>query len=139
MKLIELLGLLKHAEYWADGLITTHTCDFRYDAKFKAAYESAQASTGLKEDIQWRTHTVVWVANECLKVKGDFVECGVNKGFLSKALVEYVKFNEQDRDFYLLDTYEGIPLEQFTDEERTKNKPENWIYTDTYELVKESF
>lgn len=39
--------------------------------------------------------------------EGDFVECGVNRGGLSRAVMHYVDFERLDKQFWLLDTFEG--------------------------------
>jgi hypothetical protein len=142
-KIIEFLALLKNQQYNADGILTTHTCDFINDTKFKTAYESAQKSTDMDIDIKWRTHTVLWVANQCLKLDGDFVECGVNKGFFSKAIVTNTEFDKLNKKFYLFDTYEGISgiKDQYSEEEHKLMKVDNWVkeYNLQYDNVKWSF
>ncbi len=43
------------------------------------------------------------------------MECGVNTGILSRAIMHILAFETLiDRRFFLLDTYEGIPVEQLT-------------------------
>jgi hypothetical protein len=45
----------------------------------------------------------------CAKeVEGDFVECGVNRGFLSSAIMTYLDWDSLGKQFYLLDTFRGL-------------------------------
>jgi O-methyltransferase len=53
-----------------------------------------------------------WAARWAANKAGDFVECGVNKGGYSRAILHYVgSQNLRDRRFYLLDTFCGFPQE----------------------------
>jgi O-methyltransferase len=51
---------------------------------------------------------------------GDFVECGVNRGGLSRAVIHYVDFDRLDKRFWLLDTYEGLVDRLISDDERKR-------------------
>ena len=51
------------------------------------------------------------------RIPGDFVECGVNAGFLSSAILSYLDWNRLGKRFYLVDTFEGPVLRQFSREE----------------------
>jgi hypothetical protein len=42
------------------------------------------------------------------RLDGDFVECGVNYGFLSSAVMEFLDWDRLGKTFYLLDTFAGI-------------------------------
>lgn len=54
----------------------------------------------------------------CKKLQGDFVECGVNTGAYAIAIINYINFDELDKKFYLLDTFEGLIEELITTEEK---------------------
>ena len=41
-------------------------------------------------------------------MEGDFVECGVNAGFMNSAIMQYLNWDSLGKTFYLLDTYKGI-------------------------------
>ena len=74
--------------YAQDGLFTVHSDDFRSDPAFRAAYgRGVQAGLGVDPGFEWRAHVACWAAQTALRVKGDFVECGVNAGFLSSAIM----------------------------------------------------
>ena len=48
---------------------------------------------------------------------GDFVECGVNAGFVSSAVMRHLDWRRQDRQYYLIDTFAGPPLHQYSEAE----------------------
>ena len=85
------------------------------DEKFINSYNEGKKTGGLlghTGDIHYRAYIACYFAKLCLKLEGDFVECGVGKGVLSKTIVEYLNFKSVNKNFYLFDTYEGIPIEQ---------------------------
>jgi hypothetical protein len=47
-----------------------------------------KASGGFDPLVEWRVHVALWVARAASRVSGDFVECGVNAGFTSSAILE---------------------------------------------------
>ncbi len=55
----------------------------------------------------WRVHVGLWAAASCASLEGDFVECGVNRGFLSSAIMEHLDWDKTGKHFYLLDTFNG--------------------------------
>jgi len=90
--------------------------------------------------VEWRVHTVLALAHYAIQLDGDFVECGVNTGIYSLALCEYLEFQKLDKNIFLFDTFEGIPLEQMTDDEISEGRPaENKLYEDCYHSVSDSF
>jgi len=137
---------MRKPEYVQDGLVTLHTCNFRKDPKFIKAKNSARKTIKppkFQYNCDWRLHTALWVADHCSHLEGDFVECGVNEGFLSRAIVDYVDFNKLNKKFYLLDTYDGLPLEYATKRELKisahANKEMSHSYKGTYEKAKKTF
>ncbi|MGD9123533.1 MAG: TylF/MycF/NovP-related O-methyltransferase [Desulfarculaceae bacterium] len=92
-----------------DHLITVERCmGFMDDPEFMKAFKKA-AQNKQERSLIWRIHTLAWAARHCLNLKGDFVECGVYRGFSSFFLAHYLDFNSQKRSFYLYDTFAGIP------------------------------
>jgi len=101
-----------------DGVHTVHNAPFLEDARFRQAYErGVQASGGVDPGIEWRIHVGLWAARVASQIQGDFVECGVNAGFLSSAILQYLDWPQLGKKFYLVDTFEGPALEQFSEEE----------------------
>jgi len=83
----------RQATYFDDGFATTHFVGFLQDEKFINAYMNAWddvpeyvRNTNSKYPIAWRAHILCWAANQALKLEGDFVECGVWYGVLSKTI-----------------------------------------------------
>jgi len=127
--------------YDEDELMTSHKCDFVHEERFRRCYKMAvQAKLAVSEKIRWRAHVACWAAQHAASLGGDFVECGVNKGFLSKIVMDYIGFQGRvKKTFYLLDTFEGFVDEYLVNEEREKHKFQGSIYEPCYEIVKETF
>jgi len=70
-------------------------------------------------------------------LEGDFVECGVAKGFLSKIAIDDVSFKNFPKTFFLMDTYEGLSEKYLTEVEKEKNKIRGYEFV--YEQVKDTF
>jgi hypothetical protein len=107
------------ATYAEDALITNKNISSLFEPDFLNAYQKA-VDDGLYVDaaIRWRCHVACWAGSVAIKNKGDFVECGVNKGFISRIVMDYLKFEaREDIKFWLLDTYEGFSEKYLTEEE----------------------
>jgi len=86
----------------------------------------------------WRVYVACWAAYQVRSLEGDFVECGVNRGILSRAIIHYVDFGNLEKKFHLLDTFCGLVEEQITPEE--KKLGADWMpYEECYEEVKNRF
>ena len=109
--------------YIEDGLFTIHNDHFRHDQAFKDAYDRGlKASNGVDPAFEWRVHVALWAAATSLHVPGDFVECGVNAGFISSAIMRHLRWNTLDRRFYLIDTFRGPVLDQYSPEEIARGR-----------------
>ena len=109
--------------FYSDMLITIgRNLSFRRDQKFMSSYNNA-ATNNQEMSLIWRLHTLTWAAKNALYVDGDFVECGVFKGFCSGAVLEYIDFQNLPRQAYLYDTFEGLPEKTSTAQER-----QDWNY-----------
>jgi len=125
------------ASYMGDGFATRHYVAFLHDKNFCDAYRSGFDNIdypGVLQqrdtlNIAWRAHIVTWAANQALKINGDFVECGVWYGVLSKTICEYTNFPQSDKKFYLIDMW-GDPM--------SDRLHENYK-TDMFSAVKERF
>lgn len=144
------LGLrgLAPRTYAQDGLLTMHSHAFMQDPRFVRAYARGVKAVGGTDlyEFHWRVHVALWAASIGSRLDGDFVECGVNKGFVSSAIMEYLDWNSLDRDFYLLDTFAGLDERFVSDSEREsgaleKNAQclENGFYVTGVESVRENF
>ncbi|HUZ64725.1 MAG TPA: TylF/MycF/NovP-related O-methyltransferase [Acetobacteraceae bacterium] len=94
------------------------TADFIGDPRFERAYARGWNSGHKKaqgmDDARWAVHVALWAATQAARLPGDFVECGVDTGMLSLAICEWLDFNALDRDFWLFDTFRGIPEAQMS-------------------------
>src|SRR5689334_3359536 len=121
VKALQFMKLQDQMTYSKDGLYTVHNCNFIEDPDFIKAYEAGK-NTGSwgNHDIEWRVHTVLWAARRVFGLEGDFVECGVNKGGFSRAIIEYLGFEKSAKKFYLLDTFEGFETDLLLESEKKK-------------------
>jgi hypothetical protein len=104
--------------YARDGLFTMHRDHFRRDEAFRAAYaRGVVAGHGFDPKMEWRVHVALWAAATALRVSGDFVECGVNAGFVSSAIMKSLDWRNTGRQFYLIDTFSGPVLSQYSPRE----------------------
>lgn len=106
--------------YDQDGLLSIHNHDFMLDDSFKQAYARGVKGTGIDYHWQWRVHVGLWAGHCASKLKGDFIECGVNRGFLSAALMQYLDWDSLNKTFYLLDTFQGIDERYVSEIEKEK-------------------
>lgn len=95
---------------------------FTADAAFTAALLSNADDERDRSKI-WRLHTCCWAARSALALEGDFVECGTYKGFYAGVIMQYLRFDGLPRQFYLYDTFTGLPPEWSTETERAKVNP----------------
>jgi O-methyltransferase len=111
---------------------------FQHDKKFIKCFYDA-VTNEQEQSLIWRLHTLSWAAKNALSVEGDFVECGVFKGFCSSVILKYLDFQDLPRQAYLYDTFEGLPEKTSTESERRA-----WDYTQydaeaIYKGVRERF
>lgn len=113
--------------YSEDGLSTYHNHSFIHDADFQAAYARArEAIDGEDHKMRWRVHVALWVASQVIDLDGDFVECGVSRGFLTSAIMQYLNWNKLGRDFYLFDTFAGLDPRFVTESEAEDGRLERF-------------
>lgn len=130
------MQLLFRPTFSEDGLRTVHNADFVRDPAFLAAYSEAEKRQP-GTDMRWRMHVTQWAAQQAMHLAGDFVECGVNRGYLAASIIQYVKFAEHaDRKFYLFDTFQGLVPERVSDRDKAAHFNE---YPDVYQEVVEAF
>ena len=91
--------------YDTDSLCTSNNVDFIKEEKFKSAYKKALDTKPWDGfSLQWRVYIVCWFANHVKDIEGDFVECGVNTGAYSIAIIDYIDFNSEIEIGTLYDT-----------------------------------
>lgn len=93
--------------------------------EFAAAYRVGLENTQPTTSIEWRVHVALWVATQAIRLDGEFVECGVNTGILSGAVLNWLDFGKYaQRKFFLFDTWSGIPIEQMSEAEKSIGVPD---------------
>lgn len=137
---------LKRKPYDQDGLFTIHDSTYKDDERFKKAYERGIRAAEKDYNFHWRVHVGLWVASQAIKLKGDFIECGVNRGFMSSAIMDYVDWAKQKKTFYLLDTFYGMEEKYISEEEiaegileRNQKNIDRGFYTQDVQKVEENF
>jgi SAM-dependent methyltransferase len=132
--------------YDQDGLRTVHNHEFMSDPGFVAAYRRGIAAAGADYNWHWRVHVGLWAATVAANLPGDFIECGVNRGFMSSAIMEHLDWDNTGRMFYLLDTFSGINPDFLSPEEvasrvleRNAQEIGSGFYTTDAEVVHRNF
>ena len=131
--------------YSEDLLYTYHNADFINDPLFIESYNLGKATDKqeilLKNyDIRWRIHVLCWAALHAAHLEGDFVDCGVNTGIFSRAIINYIDFNKTGKKYYLLDTFGGLDSKYSSEKEMGRNKTINYENQKSlYEDVKNTF
>lgn len=106
---VETLARIFTFTFAGDMLITfDRNMGFFEDARFMEAFDS-NVRTPVEKTLIWRLHVLCWSALNSLRVQGDFVECGVFQGFCSAVATRYLDFGSRDKQWYLYDTFTGIP------------------------------
>ena len=136
-------------DFHADGLgVRGKNLGFMHSDKFARAWETAERlniegwknfPTGVP-DIRWRAHLCCWAAQRGRELEGDFVECGVHTGLLSLTIAHYMDFATLNKNFWLFDTYEGIPLAGLSEDQAAKAQSLNEvIYFDVFDFATRNF
>lgn len=128
------------ASYAADNFgVRNKNLDFMNDPDFIRGWaksvEGNQAGPAAGKDLRWRAHTALWAARHGLTLQGDFVECGVFLGAFSLTICHALDFSKVPKQFYLFDTFEGIPDDG---DARTRDRNAS-LYFDCYEQARQNF
>ena len=132
--------IVPNPSYAQDGLYTLHCADFMSEARFAKAYAAGEATGSWSgAAVHWRAYVACWFAERASNLEGDLIECGVNRGGISRAIVSYLGEKLQDKRFYLLDTFQGIPVTILSDREMLHDKYFKKNYTECYQDVLNTF
>ncbi len=129
-----------------DGVINDpkviHNHDFMRDPRYVKAYQAAEKALGYDHKMFWRLHVALWCASQAQKLPGDFVECGVWRGFLATAIMNYLPWPVNNKNFFLFDTWDGLDERHLTENERnnqTKLDHFKPYYSNQFNYVNEHF
>ncbi len=115
--------------YAEDNVYTSNSPTFLEDENFVRAYRlGEQTGSWGTSVVRWRAYVACWAGRQAAKLPGDFVECGVNRGGLSRAIIDYTQFQNLDKQFYLIDNFTGLVPEYVSEAERSKGLLENYAY-----------
>lgn len=103
----------------------------RFQRAYARGWNSGHRKAANIDDARWVVHVALWAASQAARIEGDFVECGVDTGMLSLAICDWLDFNRIDKDFWLFDTFCGIPEAQMTEVE--KNGIGGWHNRNSYQ------
>lgn len=106
---LEIIRRVYPRHFAGDMLIALHkNMGFMEDPRFVAAVVDQQPDAQ-ESSLLWRLHVLCWCARNALRLEGDFVECGVFRGFMTAVAAQYLDFGARRRRWHLYDTFEGIP------------------------------
>ena len=130
--------------YSQDGLISIMNTDFLEEPDFLTSYTkgSNTGSWGVDPQNIWRIHVACWAGRHCSRLEGDFVECGVFRGGLARAVIEYTDFNSLNKRFFLFDTYQGLDDRQLTEIEKQNKLDVQYAHyknQDVFDFVSNEF
>ncbi|MDH3413165.1 MAG: TylF/MycF family methyltransferase [Gammaproteobacteria bacterium] len=99
-----------------NAILFDRSLGFLEDQRFMSAFTS-NVQSDQEQSLILRLNTLIWAAQQALTIEGDFVECGVFRGFSFAVIADYLEFGKLDKTLYLYDTFEGIP-EKYNSENR---------------------
>ena len=110
----------------ADGMATMVIPSFLNRSDFISAYFRMRVASRAVVDpgLQWRVHQAMWCAANCMRIEGDFVECGTGKGLMMSAVLDSIpNWDTSSKRMLLFDTFSPFGI----DPSSGKNEEENGI------------
>jgi hypothetical protein len=110
-------------------------------SEFVSAYFRMRVASRAVVDpgLQWRVHQAMWCAANCMKIDGDFVECGTGKGLMMSAVLDSLpNWNTSVKRLLLFDTFSPFGI----DPSSGKNSEEYGVrgtYASNIEEVAQNF
>ncbi|CAK0756796.1 O-methyltransferase [Gammaproteobacteria bacterium] len=90
----------------SDQLITIgRNLTFTWDEDFVRSYE-AHAKDDVEQALIWRRAVHYWAGRHCIKLDGDFVECGVWKGTSVHLMYDALNFGVSGKAYWLYDAFD---------------------------------
>lgn len=89
----------------SDNLIAwSRSLSFIWDENFVRAFVSV-ARDPVQAGIIWRRAVHYWAARHCLRLDGDFVECGTHKGDAVRLIINATDFGKSGKEYWLYDVF----------------------------------
>jgi O-methyltransferase len=111
----KLTRVVAQSTYVGDGIVSRNNVQFLKSPEFNYSFASSIEGVPLKYEsyrsMHWRVHIYNWAV--CLGLsttEGDYVECGVWYGVLSKAYLENKCHPHSNSHYYLVDNWGGDEL-----------------------------
>lgn len=105
----------------SDNLITwNRNLSFLQDEYFLNLLKGSDADNTEKTCI-WRLYILLYFAEHCQSVKGDYIELGCYKGSTAKRVTERVQFRALCKHYYLYDLFSWNPGDDHTNLEAHNN------------------
>lgn len=115
-----LLKAILPKRFYSDScLITSAIPHWQFSIPFKSTRDIAARRVQHTYPDEWKLRVALWAADQALS-KGDFVECGVHRGYISSAVLTHT-YGVKPNKFYLCDCWDI------------------GLYDSSYEQVKEVF
>lgn len=105
--------------YSADGMATLAIPSFLSQEKFRKSYFRLRVASREVVDpgLHWRAHQAIWCAKHCMKIEGDFVECGTGKGLMMSAVLDSMpEWENSSKRMLLFDTFSPYGIDPETGE-----------------------
>jgi O-methyltransferase len=98
----------------ADNVITwNRNLSFLRD-EFFAAILAGEESDAVEKSCIWRLYVLLYFAEACQSLEGDYVELGCHKGTTAKRLSERVNFKALNKQYWLYDLFGWNPGDEHT-------------------------
>lgn len=118
LRAVQTIGETYPRHFLGDNLIALdRNMGFYEDARFMQAFKAVVTPKTHEPSLIWRLHVLAWAADHCLRLPGDFVECGVFKGFSTAVLAQYLDFAKLPQRWFLYDTFSGVPERQLNSDD----------------------
>ena len=122
------------------NLITRQNSDFILKKTFQDSIKFAEKITNQKRSSEWIFNSFLWSSETGLRIDGDFVELGVERGYLTLAMLKYIGVKKfKNRSIYLLDSWEGVDQETLLPGEEEMDINWNKQFEGNYEFIKKTF
>lgn len=126
--------------YNEDNIATPRNHDFAYEDRFIQAFDEYLAGpfTGratTHHHGRWNLHVSFWAASHAIALGADIVQLGVFEGSEAAAMVKFTEFSNAKINMFLVDTFTGVPEDQWTAEEiRAGANSAQWAYKEMGDL-----
>lgn len=154
--------ILYNATYHNLGCLSVHNPECLASELFKESFRLGMEGFTKEEQLCWRpvgkapkpgedlwipswnAYICCWAAQQVLELEGDFVECGVWKGNLSRTVINYTNNlgGKKQKLFWLFDTFDGFVDNVLSEEEKklhSSNPTMRNFYRNSYDIAKDKF